>query len=140
MEHWITSIAAIAKHAWTGQTGMWAIPALLPHAPKAREKALFRNEIAHAKLKLQRREQAIARQTIEAKSAKIDTKAARLDRMRASLERTREQDARRDAERVARETQAHEKEIRLRAEILLRNGSASGRATVIGRYLGAIKR
>ena len=124
---WIGLLGQIGLDAWARGTGMWALPAILPTSAKARERALFRNEIAHARIKLARREQALARSAIKARESRLDSRATKIDRMVASVARTREQARKRDAERAEKARISRDKEIRLRAQKLAMNGaSASG--------------
>jgi hypothetical protein len=139
--NWITVLGAIGAHAWASQTGMWAIPALLPRSARARERTLFRNEIAYARIKLAKREQQIARETIATRAAKLDTRASKLDRMKASLARTRDTQAKRDAERAEVARLARDKEARLRAQKLAMNSaSVSGTRTGFDRLYNSTRR
>jgi hypothetical protein len=139
--NWITILGAIGAHAWAGQTGMWAIPALLPRSARARERVLFRNEIAHAKIKLAKREQAIARAAIAARSVKLDTRQSKIDLMQASVQRTRDNQAKRDAERAEIARLARDKEVRLRAQKLAMNSaSVSGTRSGFDRLYNSTRR
>ena len=122
---WPEIIGRNAGLQWASGTGMWALAAILPRSAKQREKALFRNEIAHAKVKLARREQALARATIAARTAKLDSRESSVKRMQDSLKRTQDQTSKRDAERAEKKRLADLKASELRAQKQLMNQGAS---------------
>lgn len=127
---WLGLLAWIGRDAAISAGGMWALPCMLPTSARARERALFRNEIAHARVKLDRREKALARATIAARTVKIVSRESRLDRMKASLARTQADQAKREAEKAEKARVARDKELRLRAQKLAMNGaSVSGTRT-----------
>jgi uncharacterized protein with von Willebrand factor type A (vWA) domain len=126
---WPEVLGRIAGLQWASGTGMWALASILPRNAKQREKALFRNEIAHAKLKLARREKALARATIAARTAKLDSRESKVERMKASLQRTQDQTSKRDAERAEKKRLADLKASELRAQKQLMNQGASFHGT-----------
>lgn len=141
-QFWTHAIGAIATHAWARQTGPWALPSLFYGlSPRQIEKALFKNEIAHARVKLRAREQALTRATIKARESKLDGRQARLDKMQESLKRTRDNAAKIEAERAEKARTEREKRARLDAQRIAMNGaSRSGTATAYNRLYSVIKR
>lgn len=133
---WHEILGKIAVTQWSAGAGMWALPAIFRGmSPRQREKALFRNEIAHAKSKLQARERALARATVAARATKLESRESRVARMTASVARTREAHAAREAERDTKAREAALKAAKLQAQKQLMNagGSVYGTRTAFDR-------
>lgn len=114
--------------------------------PKKREKALFANEISHARVKLAAREKRIARAEIAARASKLDSRETRVQKMQNKVDLARESRESRDKIRAEKTRADREKRDRLAAQKFAMNAAAraitgssvSGTRTAFDNLSGAL--